>query len=138
VSAVPARLRATAGAAPLGAIFGGIAVVALVMVGLLHLDRFPLPVCIFKVVTGWPCLTCGATRAFARLYALDPLGALAMNPLAAAGGAALVPWALADLALLRGGRALTLELTPAGARWARALAVTAAVANWLYLAAVGR
>jgi hypothetical protein len=115
VTRAPARLSAATGAAPLGAIFGAIA-----------------------AVTGWPCLTCGATRAFARLYALDPLGALAMNPLAVAAGVALVPWALADLALLPSGRALSLELTPSAGRWARALAVTLAVANWLYLAAAGR
>jgi hypothetical protein len=61
-----------------------------------------------------------------------------MNPLAAAGGLALLPWALADLVLWPSRRALALELTPPAARWARALAVAAAVANWLYLAAVGR
>ncbi|HEY3120956.1 MAG TPA: DUF2752 domain-containing protein [Vicinamibacteria bacterium] len=134
----PARFSATAGAAPLGAIFGAVTAAAVLGIGLLRLDQLPFPVCVFKVVTGWPCLTCGATRAFARLYALDPLGALAMNPLAVAAGLALVPWALADLALLPSGRALTLELTPSAGRWARALAVTLAVANWLYLAAVGR
>jgi hypothetical protein len=138
VTAGPARLRAVRGGAPLGAIFGAIAVVAVAAVGLLHLDQLPVQVCIFKVVTGWPCLTCGATRALARLYALDPLGALAMNPLAVAGGLALVPWALADLALWPSGRALSLELAPSAARWARVLAITAAVANWLYLAAAGR
>lgn len=138
MTAMPARLRAVPGSAPLGAIFGAIAAAAVAAVGLLHLDQLELPVCIFKAVTGWPCLTCGATRAFARLYALDPLGAFAMNPLAVAGGLALVPWALADVALMPRGRALALELTPSAARWARVLAVSAAVANWLYLAAAGR
>jgi uncharacterized protein DUF2752 len=138
VTRAPARFSAATGAAPLGAIFGAIAAAAVLGIGLLRLDQLPFPVCVFKAVTGWPCLTCGATRAFARLYALDPLGALAMNPLAVATGLALVPWALADLALLPTGRALTLELSPSAGRWTRALAVTLAVANWLYLAVVGR
>jgi Protein of unknown function (DUF2752) len=137
VTSGPARLKAETGA-PLGAVFGAIAAAAVLAIGLFHLDQVGVPVCIFKAVTGWPCLTCGATRAFAHLYALDPLGAFAMNPLVVAGGLALVPWALADLALWPSGRALSLELTPSAARWVRALAVTAAVANWLYLAAVGR
>ena len=122
----------------MGAILAACALVAVAMVALLHLDRLPFSLCVFKAVTGIPCMTCGTTRALARLARLDLAGALAMNPLAAAGTLALVPWAVADLALLPRGRAVSLELSPAGARAARIAAVAAVLANWAWLVAAGR
>ncbi len=100
-------------APPLGAIFGGdrrrrggIAV------ALLHLDRLPVVVCVFKGLTGLPCPTCGSTRALGRLFAFDLAGALAMNPLATLGAALVAVWALVDLVLLPRRRALSLEVDP--------------------------
>jgi uncharacterized membrane protein YccF (DUF307 family) len=108
------------------------------IVRLLHLDRLPFSVCVFKAVTGLPCLTCGTTRALGRLVRLDLVGGLAMNPLAAAGVLALVPWALADLALLPWGRAVSLDLSATGARRVRVAVVAALVVNWVWLVAMGR
>ena len=130
--------RGEPAAVPLGAILGGIAVLATAAIGLVHLDRLPLTLCTFKALTGWACMTCGATRALARLSALDVAGALALNPLVTAGILALVPWALADLVLLSRGRALRVELAPGPARAARVALVAAVAANWAYLLAVGR
>jgi hypothetical protein len=131
-------LRAEPGGLPLGAILGGIALLAGVAVGLLHLDRLPFTVCYFKALSGWPCLSCGTTRALGRLFALDLPGALAMNPLATAGFMALAPWAAADLVLAPARRALRVELGPLAARGVRVAVVFALVANWVYLVAVGR
>ena len=131
-------LRAKPDALPLGAIFLGIGVMAALAVAVLHLDRLPILVCVFRAATGIPCLTCGATRALAELATGDVAGALAMNPLATLGAFALVPWGLGDLALLTRGRALSLEVTPSGARALRVLAVAAVAANWAYLVSAGR
>jgi hypothetical protein len=131
-------LRARPGATPVGAILAACALVAIALVVLLHLDRLPVSLCVFRAVTGVPCMTCGTTRALARLARLDLAGALAMNPLAAAGTLALLPWALADLVLLPRGRALSLELSPAAARVARIAAVAAVLANWVWLVVAGR
>jgi len=140
VDPFPARttLRARPGGTPLGAILAACALVAIAVVALLHLDRLPFSLCVFKAVTGLPCMTCGTTRALARLARLDLAGALAMNPLATAGTLALLPWAVADLALLPRGRALSLELSPAAARVARIAAVAAVLVNWVWLVAAGR
>lgn len=136
----PARtaLRARPGGVPVGAILAACALAATAAVGLLHLDRLPFSLCVFKAVTGLPCLTCGTTRALGRLAHLDLAGALRMNPLVIAGMLALVPWAAADLVLLPTGRALSLELSPSGARLARVAVVAALLVNWAWLVATGR
>jgi hypothetical protein len=131
-------VRAKAGALPLGAIFLSVGAAAAVAVAVLHLDRMPILFCLFRAATGLPCLTCGATRALGELAAGDVRGALAMNPLAALGALALVPWGIGDLALMTRGRALDVEVTPAGARALRVAALLAVTANWAYLVAVGR
>jgi len=132
------RLVARAGGTPLGAIFLGCALAMAATVGLLHLDRLGVAFCVFKAVTGLPCMTCGTTRALARLFALDLRGALAMNPLTAAGALALVPWGAADIALFPRGRALVLEVSPGLAPVVRVAAVALLAANWAYLIVVGR
>lgn len=136
----PARtaLRARPGGTPVGAILAACALVAIAMVALLHLDRLPFSLCVFKAATGLPCMTCGTTRALARLARLDVAGALAMNPLSTLGTLVLLPWGAADLALLSRGRALALELSPAAGRVFRVAAVVAVLANWAWLVAAGR
>jgi hypothetical protein len=132
------RLRAQPGAVPLGAILLASGAMVAVAVALLHLDRLPFSLCVFHAVTGWPCMTCGATRAAARLAVGDVPGALSMNPLATIVGLALVPWGVSDLALLPRGRALSVEVAPAGARALRVGLVLAVAVNWAYLIAAGR
>jgi hypothetical protein len=124
--------------APLGAIFGGITILTCLAVGVLGLDHLPVSLCVFKTFTGRPCLTCGTTRAFGRLYALDLPGALRMNPLASLGALGLVAWGLLDLAFLARGRVLTFEISPGGARLLRSGVVLALILNWAYLIAAGR
>jgi len=136
----PARtaLLARPGGVPVGLALGLCAAAAIAVVGLFPLDRLPFSVCLFKAVTGLPCLTCGTTRALGRLVRLDLAGALAMNPLTTLGIFGLVPWALADLALLPWGRAVSLDLSPGAARVARITVVAAALANWAWLVVAGR
>jgi uncharacterized protein DUF2752 len=134
----PIALRALRGGAPLGIVFLAVGVVSAVGVGLLHLDQASVGFCAFKAITGWPCLTCGTTRAFARLFALDLRGAFAMNPLATGVAFALVPWGIADLVLSLRGRALALDLSPWAGRVVRVLALALVALNWVYLIAAGR
>lgn len=132
------RVAARKGGIPLGAVLLGTSTVAAVAVSVLHLDRLPFTVCMFKAVTGIPCMTCGTTRALGLLAAGDFAGALAMSPLAAAGAALLIPWGLADLILMTRGRAVGVELSGAAASSARIAVVAAVLLNWGYLIATGR
>jgi hypothetical protein len=125
-------------APPLGAIFGAIGLFAAALVGLLRLDRIPLPLCVFKGLTGLPCPTCGSTRALGRLFALDLAGAFAMNPFTTLVAVRVAAWAVADLALLPRRQALDLEV-PRSLRFAlRVAALVLFLANWVYLIAAGR
>jgi hypothetical protein len=132
------RLRGRPGAPPLGAIFGGIGLVAAAAVWTLRLDRIPLTLCVFKGLTGLPCPTCGSTRALGRLFALDFAGALAMNPFTTLLALVVAAWALADLALLPARRALELDVSPRLGFALRVGALVLFLANWVYLLAAGR
>ena len=76
------RLSAAPGF-PVGLALLGCALVLCVAVRLLDADHWGVTLCVFKLVTGMPCLTCGTTRAMACFAHLDVEGALGMNPLVA-------------------------------------------------------
>ena len=101
-----------------------------VAVGLLHLDRLPFTVCVFKASRlAVPDLR--DTRALGRLFHGDLAGAFAMNPLAAVGLLALLPWAAGrPRCCCRAGRALSRS------SWARRPARAARA--WPLVAAVRR
>ncbi len=132
------RVRARANRPPLGAILGAVGLLAGLTISLLHLDRLPVVLCVFKGLTGLPCPTCGSTRALSRIFALDPAGALAMNPLTTVGALFIAAWALADLVLLPRRRALHIEVHPRLVFGLRIGAVLAFLANWVYLLVSGR
>lgn len=101
------------------------------LAGGIHLPLF----CPFQQITGWPCPTCGATRALAALTQGRLIVALSFNPLVAAVSLFLVGAAIVSLAC----RALRLELPapprpgPSLSRLLRAGAVGLVLANWSYL-----
>jgi len=121
-------------AAPL--IMGGLGLAG-ALVALLHLDHLPFSVCMFKMMTGLPCMTCGTTRALGQLAVLHPLGALRINPLATVVLCGLLVYASLDLVLLARRRALVLEVGDPGLRWLWILAGALVLVNWAYMIATG-
>jgi hypothetical protein len=111
----------------------------LALARLLPLDSPPLSLfsCPLRAATGWPCLTCGCTHAFAAIVRLDVAAALRANPLGAV------------LALCCAAHLVWTALRCAGLRWAPAVprlgsgtrlrlaAVALLAANWAYVAALG-
>lgn len=119
-------------------VFAAIAAGALVSARFLPVERLA-PACPIRSSTGWPCLTCGSTRAFVRFVHGDLGGAFAMSPLGAAlaiTGALLVAYVLLRLTVLR--RRPQLSFTARESRGIRWSIVCAVAVNWAYLVWVGR
>jgi hypothetical protein len=134
----PAEAPAASAPVPLLPILGATTLLAaaaarlhlLSLAGPLHLALF----CPFQQITGWPCPTCGATRALAALTQGNLMAALSFNPLVAAVSLFLMAAGAVSLA----GRMFRVELPaprpgPALQRFLRAGAVGIVLANWTYL-----
>lgn len=123
---------------PFFAVTAGVAASGIAAVSLLGLDRLSFGICLFKLATGLPCLSCGTTRALGHLAHGDLAGAMLMNPLFATGALLLLALGTAEAALLLRGRVLrpAFSDTQARAAWI-ALAVFTLV-NWAWLVADGR
>jgi Protein of unknown function (DUF2752) len=132
------RLVARPDGTPVGLILLTTGIVAGAAVALFHLDHLPFVFCWFKLATGHPCMSCGTTRAVGRLAHGDVAGAWVMNPLSTVVALGLVPWALADLALVSRRQALGIVLSAPARRVVLALGAAALLINWAYLVAVGR
>jgi hypothetical protein len=116
-----------------GVVTAGSVGLAALAVRLLHLDHLPIRLCTFRALTGVPCMSCGATRAFGRLARLDISGALALQPLTTIVALAVVAWGLLDLALAPWRRSLRLECTRRDLVYLAWLFAALMIANWVYL-----
>jgi uncharacterized protein DUF2752 len=121
-------------------IWGWVGLTCLVM-GSAAIVRAGLPpiACPFRALTGIPCVTCGATRAFAALVNGDLPASLRLHPLVVPGvfaAALYIPYALSAAHL--GGPRLRIATSERERTWARMLTVAALLVVWIYLIAVGR
>jgi hypothetical protein len=96
---------------------------------------YEVSLCLFRRITGHPCLTCGSTRAVLCLVSGEVLQALAHNPLVMLGLVLITLNLALRLAL---GRQLQLDLSPLQRKGAWVLAFVAALSNWAYLIVSGR
>jgi hypothetical protein len=95
--------------------------------------------CPFKAMTGWPCLTCGGTRAVRALFAGEAGEALRANPLVALSAAAWAGYAVYGAGAVAGvWPRLRLRLHPGEATRVRLGALVAIAATWAFLVADGR
>jgi hypothetical protein len=95
------------------------------------------PSCPFLALTGYPCLTCGATRTTIALLRADFPLALSWNPLAfvALCGVALFDVYALVVLLGRGPRLRTVDWTRPEKTAVRIAVTALIVANWIYLLA---
>src|SRR3954463_8537752 len=96
---------------------------------------FPTMRCPFLAMTGYPCLTCGATRCSIAFAHADFAAALTWNPLAAVALSGLVAFDLYAVVVLIGRipGLRFVEWTRGEKIFARIMAVSLLLLNWAYL-----
>ena len=119
----------------LGFLWGGAALASVAVAPLAPALAKGLPPCPFHWLTGFPCASCGGTRALLALSRFDVGAALAWNPLVAALGIAFVAGGAVALCAALLGREVP---TPRPTLLLRAGLVAVLAANWTYLVSVGR
>jgi hypothetical protein len=132
------KVSPSASEVPLAALFGAATLLAALAarVTLALSGSFsPFPVlCPFRAMTGFPCFTCGGTRALGALAMGQWARAIEFNPLVTATALVLVTAGCASLALrLAGQPRFSLQLNRKEMIFLRCTAVAAIVANWAYL-----
>lgn len=95
------------------------------------------PRCPFLAVTGWPCLTCGATRATTAFFRGDFGEAFSWNPLAFLALCGVVLFDLYAVVVLlgRSARLRMVDWTRTEKTVIRVAIVCALLLNWIYLLA---
>jgi hypothetical protein len=100
---------------------------------------WPRVPCVFRGLTGLPCLTCGATRALASLLAGDVAAAIRLNPLASSAVLAYPAFSVYAVgARWSAWPRVRLRLDRRDRRWARWIACALLGVTWLFLIADGR
>ena len=97
--------------------------------------KLPWPICFFHLVTGRPCLTCGATRSAIAFFHGHFLIALQWNPLAFLCYCGLSLFNIYALVVLVAG-ARRIRITQVGPRqriFVRGSVITLLALNWFYL-----
>ncbi len=99
--------------------------------------RLPHLPCIFKLITGCPCPTCGSSRIVSSLINLDILAAFYWNPLLLLGGMAFIAWGFYGFYMLFSGKKIQVTLTKKEDLYLRLGLITLFILNWIYLAVSG-
>ena len=118
-------------------ILAGATVLTCAAIRLSGFDHAGFSFCYFKTLTGYACLTCGATRALGHLSRFDLLLAIAIQPLVTLGIVGLLCWGLLDAVLFLAGKRTVIRMEGRAAQEALAAVVALALINWAYLLANG-
>ena len=95
----------------------------------------PWPRCLFLAVTGFPCVTCGATRSAIAFLHGDFSSALRWNPLAFVALCGLIAFDLYAVIVLLGRmpRLRIVDWTITEKKVARIMVISLVALNWIYL-----
>jgi hypothetical protein len=119
----------------LGFLWGGAALACAAAAPLAPAFSKTLPPCPFHWLTGFPCATCGGTRALLALGRFEIGAAIAWNPLVAVAGIVFVVGGVVALGAALAGREVRLPNPTWSFRVGLALALAS---NWAFLVAAGR
>lgn len=118
-------------------IWGAMALLFLVTAGLYKDVLGLMPACLFHEITGFPCLTCGATRSLESLSAFDLTSSFLLNPLLVSFIIGLIAFSILHLAGFVYKRKIILELTPREKKRVRFTVMALIAVNWAYLIVAG-
>lgn len=94
----------------------------------------PTPKCAFHEISGFPCLTCGTTRAIGSLLRGDWIQALRWNPVACIAGLALtLAWIYSIMVWLFRWRRFRPSVPARIQLGLRVAIIILGIANWIYL-----
>lgn len=128
------RIVVQKGAVPVGAILAASSALGAVIIRILRFDQVPFTLCTFRAITGIPCMSCGSTRALARLAAFDLAAAFRIQPLFTVLMLGVMAFGIADLAVfLVRRRVLSVQWTRRSVKWLSIVVVVLVMANWIYL-----
>lgn len=116
-----------------GIIYGSIALLCVLAVKYLPIAHLA-PSCVFRGMSGFPCPTCGTTRALLSLAEGNFIDALTMNPLSVVVVSAAIASSLYGIvSLLFGIRRMTFSFSERESNGMRITAVMIMLLNWGYL-----
>ncbi len=118
-------------------IWGAMVLLFLITAGLYRDVLSLMPECLFHEITGFPCLTCGATRSLESLSAFDLISSFLSNPLLVSFIIGLIAFSILHLAGFVYKRKIILELTPREKKRVRFTVMALIAVNWAYLIAAG-
>ena len=97
--------------------------------------HLPTPQCVFRSLTGRPCVTCGATRAAWQFLHGHFAASFFLNPLAFLAYLSVLIFDLYAIAIFvtRAPRLRLANFTPTEKAFARCIVIALLVGNWLYL-----
>lgn len=118
-----------------------VGVLAAALAWILANASLPVPVgtCVFKAITGWPCVTCGGTRALRALFEGHLAAALRANPLVvlvAAGWTGYGVYAMG--ALMRAWPRMRIQLDNRAIVTVKRVGLVLVALTWAYLAVDAR
>jgi len=118
---------------PIHLIWGPIAIAAVIVAGFVAHYFHDLPSCPFKVITGYPCLTCGGTRCLASISQFSLWEAFKYNPFIWLTVLGMIAFSLLVLIGRFSRRQLIISLTEREKKVVRVAIVVSMAVNWIYL-----
>jgi hypothetical protein len=118
---------------PIHLIWGAIAIAAIIVTGFVAQQLPNLSACPFKVLTGYPCLTCGGTRCLSEMAHLSLWESFKYNPFVWLTVIGMIVFSLIVAFGILFKRGFSVTLTENEKKAIRIAIITLMAVNWIYL-----
>lgn len=118
---------------PVHIVWGPIALLVIIAARVFSIYLPLAPPCIFRSITGIPCLTCGGTHCVIALSQLDPISAFFYNPMIMLTFMGMIIFSLGWALAIIFQRRLVVKVSSTEKRFLRIMAIFLVAVNWTYL-----